>query len=136
MLCIALLLLGGGLLWLPGLGTRGLWTSGEARAAQVARRMVNNGDYVTMRLQVYEPDYTVAGPVGEDALTYDPNGPTVVYEHQWRQHLLTRLSEGPLKPDIPYRQEITIHKPVFYYWIIAMAHKAGMGINNFTVRCF
>jgi len=135
-LCIVLLILLGGLLWLPGLGKRGLWTSGEARAAQIARRMVNNGDYVTMRLEVYEPDYKVAGPEGEDALTYDPDGPTDVYEHQWRQQLLTRLSEGPLKPDIPYRQLITIHKPVFYYWLMALAHRAGMEINNFTVRCF
>jgi len=98
--------------------------------------MVANSDYVTMRVEVFEPDYTVAGPTGKDALTYEPNGKTHVYEHQWRQQLLTKLSEGPLKPDIPYRQVITIHKPVFYYWLIALAHRAGMEINNFSVRCF
>lgn len=135
-LCIILLLLIGSALWLPGLGQRGLWTSGEARAAQVARRMVENNDYVTMRVELFEPDYTVAGIEGEDALKYDPNGKTHVYEHQWRQEVLTKLSAGPLQPDILYRQVITIHKPVFYYWLIALAHDLGMDINNFTVRCF
>jgi len=133
---LAAIMITGAILWLPGLGTRDLWTSGEARAAQVARRMVANNDYVTMRLQMNMPHLTVRGTDGPDALSYDPEGQTVVYEHQWRQQVFQNISTGPLQPEIPYRQLTTIHKPVFYYWLIAGAHKLGMDINKTTVRCF
>ena len=133
---ILVLVVAGGLLWLPGLGARGLWTSGEARAAQVARRMVDHADYVTMRQQMREPHLTVAGTDGDDAVTYDPKGKTIVYDHAWRQAVWRRMSEGPLRPEVRYRQLISIHKPVFYYWLIAIAHRLGMEINNASVRCF
>ncbi|UCD28983.1 MAG: hypothetical protein JSV03_00425, partial [Planctomycetota bacterium] len=100
-LWLIVLMLIGGLLWLPGLGRRGLWTSGEARAAQVARRMVAHDDFVTMRLQMNMPYLTVVGDEGQDALTYDPKGKTVVYEHQWRQAVFQNISTGPLRPEIP-----------------------------------
>jgi len=98
--------------------------------------MVNSGDYVTMRQQMYEPHLIVAGTEGEDAVTYDPDGEVIVYDHGWRQAVWEHMSKGPLRPDMEYEQHISIHKPVFYYWLIAVAHKLGMAINNFTVRCF
>ncbi|MBN2447378.1 MAG: glycosyltransferase family 39 protein, partial [Phycisphaerae bacterium] len=130
------LLAAGGLAWLPGLGVRGLWTSGEARAAQVARRMVAHGDYVTMRQQMREPRITVVGNEGADAVKYDPDGKVVVHDPDWRQAAWEEMARGSLRPDVPYEQRITIHKPVFYYWLIAIAHRVGMPVNNFTVRCF
>lgn len=142
---ILLLLVLGGSLWLPGLGHRGVWTSGEARAAQVARRMVASGDYVTQRLQMAEPRLTVVGPEGDEALTYDPDGNTVVYEVHWRRALVQQMSgdaikanpqHPPLRPEIAYEQRITIHKPILYYWLMAAAHRMGMEINAFTIRCF
>ena len=141
MVWMLLLVSAGGALWLPGLDRRGLWTSGEARAAQVARRMVEHDDFVTLRQQMREPHLTVAGTEGQAALTYDAEGPVVVHDPAWRKKLMQHMSHQHLRadtllPEIEYRQRITIHKPVFYYWLIAWAHKAGMDVDNFTVRCF
>jgi len=131
--CVALVLAGAAL-WLPGLGRRGLWTPGEARVGQVARQMVTSSDFVTMRLEVNEPHLTVASSTPD---TYDPEGDQAVYLSGQRRELLWKLSDGPLRPELVYKPRITIHKPVFYYWLVAMpARWLGMPINALTLRCF
>ena len=130
----AVLVLAGCLLWLPGLGRRGLWTAGEARAGQVARQMATSGDFVTMRLEINEPHLTVSQ---DEPDVYDPDGDQVVYVPQQRRVVLWNLSAGPLQPELDYQPLITIHKPVFYYWLIAApARWLGMPIDAFTLRCF
>ncbi len=133
-LACAALVLAGALLWLPGLGTRGLWSDGEARAGQVARRMMTRDDFVTMRLEVDEPRLTVSP---DDPTQFDPDGEQVVYVPFQRRTVLWNMSDGPLRPELGYEQLITIHKPVLFYWLIAVPAKLiGMPINAFTLRCF
>lgn len=150
-LCLLLLAIGSAL-WLPGLGRRGLWTSGEARAVQTARRMVRTGDWITMKLDKREPKLMVdpAGGVRgtwrtgwsrwPTRLDYDNPNSVEAIEEGWRDAVFGELSKGPPPAQLRYDYITQIHKPVFFYWLVAAGYKLGVPYTGewapFAIRCF
>ncbi len=148
--CVALLLLGS-LLWLPGLGTRGLWTSGEARAVQHARRMVQTGDWVPMTLQKREPVLMVdpnSGTPGSFLVGWDEwptklsygDGAVLALEEEWRDSVHLYVERNDLGAQVRYGHPPQIHKPVFFYWLVAAGYWLGLPMDgpwtNAVIRGF
>ncbi len=147
-----LLVVAGALLWLPGLGRRGLWSSGEARAVQTARRMVKTGHWVPMTLEKRQAVLMVDPASGERGnwltgwarwptrLTYDDSSAVPALEEAWRDAVKAALERGPLPTGLRYDYVPQIHKPVFFYWLIAVGYKLGLPTEGpwvpTVIRCF
>ncbi|MBN1345119.1 MAG: glycosyltransferase family 39 protein [Phycisphaerae bacterium] len=147
-----LLVLAGSLLWLPGLGRRGLWTSGEARAVQTARRMVKSGKWVPMTLEKGMPLLMVDPASGERGdtitgwkrwptkLSYDDPCAVLALEEDWRDTVKAALEKGGPPIELRYDYVPQIHKPVFFYWLVAAGYTLGVPMEGpwmaFSIRCF
>lgn len=149
--CVLLIAMGC-VLWLPGLGRRGLWSSGEARAVQTARRMVRTGRWVPMTLEKREPLLRVdpASGEGKNALTgwerwptrlsYDDPRAVSALEGEWREAVYAALERGGLPIQLRYDYVPQIHKPVFFYWLVAAGYTLGVPMEGpwmaTAIRCF
>ncbi len=149
--CVLLLVLGAAL-WLPGLGRRGLWTSGEARSMQTARRMVKTGRWVPITLEKREPLLMIDPASGQRGgtltgwerwptqLLYDDDRAVLALEQPWREAVLSSLEEGPPPKQVRYDNVPQIHKPVFFYWLVAAGYALGVPMDGpwapAALRCF
>ncbi len=147
----ALLVAMGAALWLPGLGRRGLWTSGEARSIQTARRMVKTGDWVCTRLEKRDPLLMVDPASGERGgaltgwkrwptrLSYE-SGAVLALEEQWRSAVKAELERNPPSTELRFDYVPQIFKPVFFYWLVAAGYKLGVPMEGpwmaTAIRCF